>query len=169
MPLQQRVLLLVGAALVMAAALALLFQVGIPAPSSDAPVLNAPAPDFAAFTLQGERRQLSALRGQTVIINFWATWCGPCLVEMPILQSIHETHTNVHILAVNLGESEAIMREWAQTAGLTYDLLVDKEQAIAARYQLRGQPSTYVIAPDGIITHIYYGPVNAQALAAALN
>ncbi|MBZ0299418.1 MAG: TlpA family protein disulfide reductase, partial [Anaerolineae bacterium] len=134
------------------------------------PELNAYAPDFERPTLDGLPIRLTELRGAPLVLNFWATWCGPCIVEMPILQSIFEARhgTGLHILAVNLGEPAPVIRAWQQANHLTFDLLIDEQQTVAALYSLRGQPSTYVISPDGIITDIFFGPVSEGALIAAL-
>lgn len=174
----KRIVSAVGAVVCMVTALLILYRVGLPQRAdytgqtdlnqpSVAPELNAIAPDFELASLEGGRIRLSDLRGQTIVLNFWATWCGPCAVEMPILQSISEAQHSV-ILAVNLGESPGIIREWQQTYGLTYHLLIDEQQQVAALYRLRGQPSTYIIAPTGIIRAIFFGPVSEQNLLAAL-
>jgi peroxiredoxin len=68
-----------------------------------------------------------------------------------------------------MGESPEIIRQWRQANNLTYDLIIDEQQTIAALYRLRGQPSTYILAPDGIITALFFGPVREEALVAALN
>ncbi len=166
----------------MAVAFLLLIQTGLPERarftgqiiSMDeivAPEIRALAPDFERETLAGNTIRLSRLRGAPVILNFWATWCGPCAVEMPILQSVFDTYhaTNgLRVLAVNLGEPAGLMRRWQEDHELTYDLVIDQAQQIAALYHLRGQPSTYVIGPDGRITDIFFGPVTFDTLVAAL-
>ena len=169
----------IGAVVCMAAALLILRSAGLPQRAAFsgqvqlnqppiAPELDAIAPDFELTNAQGEAVRLSELRGQTVVLNFWATWCGPCALEMPILQSIFNVgHTAV--LAVNLGETPGTIRAWQQEYKLTYALLVDEPQRTAALYRLRGQPSTYVISPTGIIKAIFFGPVSEQALLAAIN
>ncbi|MCB9454250.1 MAG: TlpA family protein disulfide reductase [Anaerolineaceae bacterium] len=134
-----------------------------------APEIGAQAPGFTADTLDGETITLGALRGQTVIVNFWATWCGPCRLEMPELQALYAgADGTLRILAVNLGEAPGAIRQWVDELGLTFTIVIDPAQDIAQLYHLRGQPSTYVIAPDGIITHIFYGPADLVALAEAV-
>ncbi len=160
----------------MIAAFLLLIQAGLPNLAGEtlpgevpiAPQVGSVAPDFSAPTVSGTLINLAAMRGQTVIINFWATWCGPCQVEMPILQRLHDNQPDLRILAVNMGESPTIIREWQQQTNLTYDLLIDEQQTIATLYQLRGQPSTYIVAPNGIITNIFFGPVSESTLVASL-
>ncbi len=175
----RRLLLLATAAITWMAAVLLLVGTGLPDRATftgqitvgeipTAPEINAIAPPFTLTTITGETVDLAELRGTPVIINFWATWCTPCKVEMPILQRLYTDYQaqGLHILAINLGEEPAAVREWQTTLGLTYDLLLDTQTSTAARYYLRGQPSTYVVSPTGIITHIYYGPVSDQALRA---
>jgi peroxiredoxin len=169
----------VGAVACMVAALLILNTAGLPKRAAFtgeirldqppiAPEIDAIAPDFELTNSQGNTIRLSDLRGQTVVLNFWATWCGPCALEMPILQSIFNSQ-HAAVLAVNLGETPGTIHTWQQEQELTYDLLVDEQQQVAALYRLRGQPSTYVISPDGIIKTIFFGPVSEQALLTALN
>lgn len=135
-----------------------------------APELNSIAPNFEQPTLTGASISLESLRGSPVVVNFWATWCEPCQVEMPDLQAVYAEYQadGLRILAVNLGEPSPLVSEWVRSFGLTFDILLDARQSVAALYYLRGQPSTYIISPQGIITDIFYGPVSAGALRAAL-
>ncbi len=135
-----------------------------------APEVNSLAPPFANPTLDGNIITLYDLRGNPVIINFWATWCGPCRVEMPELQSLYDDYgeQGLHILGVNLAEPVPLITAWVRDFGLTFDIVLDEQGQIATTYRLRGQPSTYVISPEGIITHVYYGPVNMDTLRAAV-
>jgi thiol-disulfide isomerase/thioredoxin len=135
-----------------------------------APEINALAPPFVGQTLTGESVRLADLRGKPVVINFWATWCEPCRVEMPDLQRVYDQYQNqgLRILAVNLGESRTDVAKWAQDFGLTFDVILDEDQRIGGLYYLRGQPSTYVVSPDGVITHIILGPTSESALSTAL-
>lgn len=135
-----------------------------------APEIRALAPPFVGQTLTGGTVRLADLRGQPVVVNFWATWCEPCRVEMPDLQRVYDQYRaqGLRILAVNLGESRTAVAKWAQDFGLTFDVILDEDQRIAALYYLRGQPSTYVVSPDGMITHIFLGPTTESALSAAL-
>ncbi len=175
----RRAVYVIGAVICMVAALLILVMAGLPQratftgqilldQSIIAPELQALAPDFALTNTRDALVRLSELRGQAVVLNFWATWCGPCVLEMPILQSVFDSQP-VTVLAVNMGEPPAIIRAWQRTHGLTYDLLIDETQQVAALYRLRGQPSTYIISPEGIITDIFFGPVSEQALLNALN
>ncbi|PJF22031.1 MAG: hypothetical protein CUN56_08050 [Phototrophicales bacterium] len=132
-----------------------------------APEIGRLAPPFEANTLTGERLSLWALRGQTVILNFWATWCTPCRVEMPDLQQIHGG--DVRVIAVNLGESPAQIQPWVDDLNLTFDIVLDVDSQIATRYWFRAPPSTYVIDPQGVIRAIFYGPVTINQLQDAIS
>jgi peroxiredoxin len=133
-----------------------------------APEVGAQAPDFTVETLDGETVTLAGLRGQTVVLNFWATWCGPCRVEMPDLQAFADrAGETVRLIAINQGEAPETVRQWAAELGLTFPIGLDPAGEAARPYHLRGLPSTYIIAPDGTITRIFYGPADQAALAVA--
>jgi peroxiredoxin len=142
----------------------------IPGELPIAPEIGAVAPPFELTTTAGDKVNLSTLRGSPILVNFWATWCEPCRVELPGMELVYRDYQakGLHILAVNLGESSDTAKSWADEFGLTFDLLLDRNQQIAALYQLRGQPSTYVISPEGIITQIFYGPASQDGLQAAI-
>lgn len=132
-----------------------------------APEVDALAPPFTLNTLRGNPVNLTDLQGQIVIINFWATWCVPCLTEMPELQAIHEDYSDngVYLIAVNLGESRSTVQSWVDDFGFTFTVALDTERQVEQRYQLRGQPTTVIIAPDGTIKHIEYGATTYTRLA----
>lgn len=170
-----RTQLLIGAVALISGAIALVVLAGLPdraarSGNSVAPEIGALAPLFASTTITGERIDLADLHGKPVIINFWATWCQPCLVEMPELEMLYQQHHQggLHILAINLGEAPEVIEEWDRAMGLSFDLVLDEDGHIAALYRLRGQPSTYLITPEGTIDDIFYGPTTQDPLRAAL-
>lgn len=135
-----------------------------------APAVHNPAPPLTASTLTNDTVSLADLRGQWVIINFWATWCGPCLIEMPELQTLHDDSTiDVRVLAINIGESRPAIEAWVAELGLTFTIIPDPQGILYARYRVRGQPSTYVVSPDGIIQRIYYGATSAETLRSVID
>lgn len=119
---------------------------------SAAPELGAPAPEFELQTLSGERLSLEDFRGKTVLLNFWATWCGPCRVEMPAIQSRFEQHNpELEVLAINFDEPADRVQAYVQELGLTFTVMLDPGGEVQRLYRIRGYPSTYVVDEDGII------------------
>lgn len=117
------------------------------------------APDYAAATLDGDTLHLKDLRGDVVLINVWATWCPPCLREMPALQRLHEAlgADGLRVLAVNVdnasfgGDPTDLVRTFIDEFGLTFDILLDPEYAIESAFQVSGLPMTFVIDRRGRI------------------
>ena len=123
-----------------------------------APVKDALAPDFELDTIDGETLKLSDFRGKAVLINFWATWCGPCRVEMPALQSRFDSHSpDFVILAVDNDETREIVSAFAGELGLTFNVLLDPGAIIQDLYQIRGYPSSIFVDADGIIRIVHIG------------
>jgi thiol-disulfide isomerase/thioredoxin len=169
-------------AVCLAAALALVIAAGLPERAAytgsffavdgvwRAPEVGAYAPEFSAAALDGRTVSAGTWRGQPAVINFWATWCVPCELELPELMALAES--GVRVLAVNLGEPPAQIRRWLETRQLTpapnFIIPLDLTGAIAARYALRGQPMSFVLAPDGKIAHIFFGATTRSAVESAL-
>lgn len=173
----QRFMLWVVAVASLLTAIFLLFQIGLPERSDFigfeadgiyvAPAIREIAPPIHTETLSGSQFRLEDLRGESVIINFWATWCAPCRIEMPELQALHED-TGISILGINIGESRELITAWVDEFQLTFEILLDPQQTIYRQYRIIGQPATFVVSPDGIITHIFLGPTTADVLRSAI-
>ena len=116
---------------------------------------GSPAPDFQLQSLDGQTVSLSSLRGSPVMLNLWATWCGPCKEEMPLIQEVFEnkrwSDQGLVILAINLGESPAIIRDFIEGNKFTFQVLLDSEQKVADMYNVSYIPVTYFIDKNGII------------------
>jgi peroxiredoxin len=177
----ERVMLVGGAVAMFAAALLILVAVGLPervqftgrlieGERPVAPEIDAVAPPFQTLRVDGRPFDLNETRGQVVVLNFWATWCEPCRVEMPVLQALSDRYERrgLRVVGVNMGETAGMIREWAAMYGVRYDLLLDEQGQIAALYQIRGQPTTYVIGPSGVITQIFLGAADEAAFEAAI-
>lgn len=121
------------------------------------PDLPASAPDFSLATLDGSRVALSGLRGQTVVLNFWATWCGPCRIELPTLVDFAADHPDIPVLYVAVdGEPEALRRFASEHDMPLKDVLV-ADQATYRAYGVSTIPMTVVVGPEGEISGIHAG------------
>ncbi|MCD4685951.1 MAG: TlpA family protein disulfide reductase [Anaerolineae bacterium] len=131
-----------------------------------APRTGAPAPAFTAQTLDGSTLALADYRGQVVVLNLWATWCGPCRAEMPALERIHARYADegVVILGLNQGATEAEVRAFAEEHDLTFPLALDPAEQIGRVYELEAFPTTFFIDRDGVIRDVVYGGPMAEAL-----
>jgi peroxiredoxin len=129
------------------------------------PDVGHPAPDFTLDTLNGETLTLSDLKGRPVILNFWATWCGPCRAEAPALESASRLIGNAGvILGVNVQEDPLRVLDFAEQLGLTYPIVFDRDASIAKLYRVRAYPTTYFIDSQGIIAELYTGALNAPLI-----
>lgn len=130
-----------------------------------APEAGALAPSLTLATLEGEMIATDALTDRIMILNYWATWCAPCRIEMPALQELSERYPHdVTVLGINAGEPPDAIYAWRDHFGLTFALLLDPDGAAARDYRLRGQPTTVIVAPGGVIYEIIYGPADIHAL-----
>lgn len=132
--------------------------------------LGASAPDFELKTVEGQSFKLSDLRGQVVMINFFTTWCPPCRAEMPALQEVYVAlePQGLVILAVNLGESGVAIRSFQEKLGLTFPIVVDKDDQVARRYDILPLPTSYFIDRDGIVRKKWTGAIRKEQLMAIL-
>ena len=124
-----------------------------------APQAGFAAPDFTLETRDGETINLADLRGQVVLLNFWATWCPPCRAEMPAIQDVYDGYRDrgLTVLAVDVGEGDAQVAPFADERGLTFPILMDGDGAVSRRYQVRAMPSTFFIDQAGIIREVTLG------------
>lgn len=122
--------------------------------------VGAKAPDFALMTLDSvpERKTLDDYRGDVVMINIWATWCGPCRIEMPSIEQLHRAYAQkgLRIIAVSVDDpgSEPQIRSFVNRYGLTFEVLHDpggQAGKVSRDYQTMGYPETVIIGRDGII------------------
>ena len=128
--------------------------------------VGASAPDFVLSDLDGQEFRLSDLRGNVVLLNFWATWCGPCTVEMPLLEADYQRYRDQDfiVLAVNDGESAALVEEFGQEHGLSFPLLLDPGRVVQRLYQVRGYPSSVFVDEQGQIKFVHIGLIQENQL-----
>lgn len=137
-----------------------------PGELSAEPAIGRSAPDFTLTTVDGETLQLSELRGQPVVLNFWATWCGPCRNEMPVLEAASQRFAGqVAFIGVDQGEPPDVVAEYLQELGISFLIPLDSDMSVGDRYQVRGMPTTFFIDKDGMIQHLWVGEMNAIILA----
>jgi peroxiredoxin len=128
------------------------------------------APDFTVNTLDGERVSLSDYRGKMVILNMWATWCGPCRVEMPEMQRFYEKFkyegNGVEILAVNMTFRDDVqtIKEFVNEFGLTFPILLDEKNTVGSLYRVLNIPSTWFIDEEGVIREKHIGPMTEDMM-----
>ncbi len=130
-----------------------------------APLPGALAPDFTLTTLDGGEITLSELRGQPVIVNFWATWCGPCRQETPHFQEFYEKHQDdVVMLGINQKESLTQINGFVEEFGMTYPVLLDENGRVYNDYQVFGLPTTWFVNPDGVLVSVAPGGITSAFL-----
>lgn len=121
-----------------------------------------PAPAFTLPTLNGQEVSLSDYQGEWVILNFWATWCPPCVSEMPYLQSLADRGINV--LGVNMAEPAEQVKLFTIKHGIKFPILMEPYDNLVLDYQARQLPRTVIIAPDGNIALRISGPIDGEQL-----
>ncbi len=117
------------------------------------------APDFTLETLEGPNLRLEEYRGQVVLLNFWASWCGPCRQEMPVLDRLHQRYedTGFAVLGVNVEGERAPAQKIVDKTNVTFPVLIDAKQKVSELYNLEAMPSTVVIDRDGVVRYIHRG------------
>lgn len=121
-----------------------------------APDLPDQAPPFALATIDGQRVDLASLRGRTVVLNFWATWCGPCRIEAPSFASFAANNPDVTVIGLAEDADEAKVRKTAKDLGLTYPIVL-ADPALLAAYGVTTYPTTVIVGPDGSIRTAHTG------------
>lgn len=122
--------------------------------------LGEPAPNFQLRDLQGRLVALSDLRGKVVMVNFWATWCGPCRVEMPAMEQLYRTFSrkDFEILAVSTdAEGVSVTKPFQQENRFTFPILHDADYRVGLTYGARSLPMTFMVDRQGIVRHHIFG------------
>ncbi|MFP3042777.1 TlpA family protein disulfide reductase [Treponema primitia] len=128
------------------------------------PVVDRPIPifDFSAELLDGSFIKLSDFKGKVVFLNFWATWCGPCRMEMPSMEALygHFKDQGLEILAVDVLESQKDVAAFMDELGLSFPAALDPRGDVAAIYGIEAFPTTYIISREGRILTRLVGAIN---------
>jgi len=128
------------------------------------------APNFELPGLNGETIRLSDYRGQVVLVNFWATWCKPCQVEMPEFQAIYEKYRNdgFTILGVNQAEPPELVRPYVEKGGYSWTFALDEKGKISERYGVYRIPQSYLIDRDGKVVYMWLGIATQDSVESQL-
>ena len=117
------------------------------------------APDFVLRSATGENLRLSEYRGDVVLINFWATWCGPCRQEMPLLDDLYGRYKRVgfNLLGVNIDEDSRRAMQMVQELGVNFPVLFDENKEVSKLYEVAAMPVTILVDREGIVRHVHHG------------
>ena len=120
------------------------------------------APDFTLHTMDGPNLRLKEQRGRVVMVNFWATWCGPCRQEMPQLNKLYEKYraSGFVLLGVNVDDDTRNAADVAAKLGLKFPVLLDTDKTVSRQYDLATMPSTVLIDRDGKVRYVHRGYVS---------
>ena len=123
------------------------------------PVVGSRAPDFALKSRAGHNVRLSELRGEVVLINFWASWCGPCRQELPLLEQLYQQYREAGftLLGVNIDENQANAEDMLQRLGVHFPALFDSDKRVSRLYDVDAMPATLLIDRDGRVRYVHRG------------
>lgn len=118
-----------------------------------------PAPDFALKSSTGENLRLSEYRGDVVMINFWATWCGPCRQEMPLLDELYTRYERVgfNLLGVNIDDDSGRAMKMIDELGVNFPVLFDARKEVSKLYAVEAMPVTVLVDREGNVRHVHHG------------
>ncbi len=118
-----------------------------------------PAPDFVLKSNSGQNIRLSELRGQVVMINFWASWCGPCRQEMPLLDELHNRYKGLGftVLGVNVEEDTRKAQHLLREIPVSFPVLFDTENSVSELYRVNAMPTTVMVDRNGNMRYLHKG------------
>jgi len=117
------------------------------------------APDFALKSSTGENLRLSEYRGDVVMINFWATWCGPCRQEMPLLDELYTRYERVgfNLLGVNIDDDSRRAMQMIEELGVNFPVLFDASKKVSELYEVNAMPVTVLVDREGNVRYVHHG------------
>jgi peroxiredoxin len=138
------------------AALAAILTLALPAWAGAADV---PAPAFTLQSTDGKTVSLAQFKGDVVMINFWASWCGPCRQEMPLLNEIYKQYEDMGftLLGVNVEPNPRNANAWLKETPVSYPILYDPKSQVSQLYQVQAMPTTVIIDRQGIVRFVHNG------------
>ncbi|MEA3195238.1 MAG: hypothetical protein QOD26_3571 [Betaproteobacteria bacterium] len=126
------------------------------------PWSGAATPELELNALDGKPQRLADYRGRVVLVNFWATWCAPCLEEMPSIEKLRRSldERTFAVLAVNVGEGPRVAGDFAGKMGLGFNFLLDRDMKTSKAWGARVLPATFIVDPQGKVRYSYYGAID---------
>jgi len=126
------------------------------------PWSGAATPALELASLDGKPQRLADFRGRVVLVNFWATWCAPCLEEMPSIERLRRSldERSFAVLAVNVGEGPRVAGDFAGKMGLGFNFLLDRDMKTSKAWGARVLPATFIVDPQGKVRYSYYGAID---------
>ena len=120
---------------------------------------NSPAPDFTLSAQSGKPVALAQFKGQVVMLNFWASWCGPCRQEMPLLDSIYKKYSKLGftLIGINVEPDSNAANDWLKQTPVTFPILYDTDSKVSKLYGVSGMPSTVILDRKGTVRMIHRG------------
>lgn len=124
------------------------------------------APAFSLLDVEGKELALNDLRGRPILINFWATWCGPCRAEMPLIEEAYQQHKDdgLVVLAIDVEENPELAKTFAGWLGVSFTILDDGAGDVAYRYRVTAFPTSFFVDRDGVIRAWQVGAMDQSAL-----
>lgn len=118
-----------------------------------------PAPDFTLKSNTGKNLKLSEQVGNVLLINFWASWCGPCRQEMPLLETLHKKYEDLgfSIIAINVDENTALADKFLASVDVSYPILYDNTAQVSQQYNVQAMPTTFIVDRDGKVRFLHKG------------
>ena len=137
----------------------LVFSVFAAASLASSGLAGQPAPDFALKSSSGQNLRLSEYRGDVVMINFWATWCGPCRQEMPLLDELYSRYQRVgfNLLGVNIDDDSSRAMDMIDELGVSFPVLFDSSKEVSRLYRVDAMPVTIIVDREGNVRHVHQG------------
>ncbi len=138
---------------------AMIAAAGLALPALAADPTGGPAPQFTLAARSGANVSLGQYKGQVVMLNFWASWCGPCRQEMPLLESIYKQYHRMGftLIGVNVEPDSNAANQWLKETPVSFPILYDKESKVSKMYDVEGMPSTVIIDRKGKVRLLHRG------------